>query len=962
MFHLLGTSHLYAQTDQPCEAGDCDCLMEKAENEARNPATFTQALNHYFTVTACDESRREEVEEKIADLFERIEELRKNEETARKRAAESEQKINKSLQEIQTARKTSLRLYNEAETGRRRTRAVLDNIYFYRDSFGLAYRDGKYGFIDKDLRVKIGFNYSEAHSFDYTGLAMVKRSGSSQPNLLINTRGEEFTVVYDIHQLTLNTQALDLRNQGLDSLPVAVCRLPDLKILLLGGNQLKELPDEIGQLAALSVLDISGNNLENLPKTVSRLTNLEYLNAALNAMTRLPDSIDQLTNLKTLYLFGNKLDRLPESIGRLTNLDELEIGSNKIRQLPESICNLTNLTLLGLFNNQLSALPDSIGRLTRLTRLDLTTNGEINIPDSFWTLTNLNSLSLGGNRLAYGYGKPREDAPIDLNGYYASLAGSSLLSARIGNFTNLKELNLGGMQLKGLPVEIWNLRHLVSLDLSRNQIIDLPDAIKNLKNLTSLSLKGTELSRLPAAMWRLTGLNHLNLAGNKLEKLPESIGVFSDLRFLDLSDNPLGRLPDSLGQLTQLTTLDLSGIGLSELPPFIRNLTNLESLDLSKNHLADLPDIWDFTRLYDLHLNGNDLIYLPDSIGKLAQLSILDLSGNRLKGLPETIGRLSNLSDLDLSDNDLERLPESMGRLSELVNLNLSENDHFDQASLPGILNTLSKPVYLTSRPFVYANGDKGVITVKLGKNSILSESILAYADLTGLELVSCDLEAVPDFVGRLAGLETLDLMYNHIKILPETIGQMAGLVSLNLYSNRLKQLPETLKRNKNLVKLDLERNPFSLDYINQLRVDMPWCRIDWEPLTADALFKIGEYREAYEAEKAMTEKDPGYFGYWSNLSKYAWFTGETEMAVRAAQKSLELFPKNQQVETKLALSYLLNNQWEEAERIYLKWKGKSFSNRSEPANNIFLKDIDDLEAAGIRHPDFEKARALLKE
>ena len=142
----------------------------------------------------------------------------------------------------------------------------------------------------------------------------------------------------------------------------------------------------------------------------------------------------------------------------------------------------------------------------------------------------------------------------------------------------------------------------------------------------------------------------------------------------------------------------------------------------------------------------------------------------------------------------------------------------------------------------------------------------------------------------------------------------------------------------------------------------MPWCSIDWTPLPAESLFHLGEYKGAFEAEKVLTQKDPGYFGYWSALSKYAWFAGEAGVAIEAAQKSLELFPENEQVETKLALSYLLNDQWVEAERVYLKWKGKSFPNRSESANDIFLKDIAELESAGIRHPDFEKVRALLKE
>lgn len=73
----------------------------------------------------------------------------------------------------------------------------------------------------------------------------------------------------------------------------------------------------------------------------------------------------------------------------------------------------------------------------------------------------------------------------------------------------------------------------------------------------------------------------------------------------------------------------------------------------------------------------------------------------------------------------------------------------------------------------------------------------------------------------------------------------------------------------------------------------------------------------------------------------------------------LELNPDAQKVETNLALGYLLNDQWSEAEVIYLKWKGQHFPNDSRLCDDVFLKDIKDLEDAGVTHPDFKKVRQL---
>lgn len=54
------------------------------------------------------------------------------------------------------------------------------------------------------------------------------------------------------------------------------------------GNQLEELPVEIGDLKCLKVLDLSQNYLRRLPNTVGKLNSLESLLLTYNQLDELP--------------------------------------------------------------------------------------------------------------------------------------------------------------------------------------------------------------------------------------------------------------------------------------------------------------------------------------------------------------------------------------------------------------------------------------------------------------------------------------------------------------------------------------------------------------------------------------------------------------------------------------------------------------------------------------------------
>ena len=103
------------------------------------------------------------------------------------------------------------------------------------------------------------------------------------------------------------------------------------------------------------------------------------------------------------------------------------------------------------------------------------------------------------------------------------------------------------------------------------------------------------------------------------------------------------------------------------------------------------------------------------------------------------------------------------------------------------------------------------------------------------------------------------------------------------------------------------------------------------------------------------------------NLSWYLLFNRKFSEAENAAKEAL--FPdendksegydkKVEWINSNLALSLLFQGKYAEAEKIYLSLKDKSYNNSTY--KNAFLADLEELEKAGITHPDVAKVRALL--
>ncbi len=115
---------------------------------------------------------------------------------------------------------------------------------------------------------------------------------------------------------------------------------------------------------------------------------------------------------------------------------------------------------------------------------------------------------------------------------------------------------------------------------------------------------------------------------------------------------------------------------LTTLPESIGKLTQLTHLFCDHNHLTSLPEsIGNLSQLQVFHCNHNKLTTVPESIGNLQQLRRISLHNNQITHLPESIGNLQQLTHLCVSLNKLASLPISLGNLSQLESLSIGWND-----------------------------------------------------------------------------------------------------------------------------------------------------------------------------------------------------------------------------------------------------------------------------------------------
>jgi hypothetical protein len=181
-----------------------------------------------------------------------------------------------------------------------------------------------------------------------------------------------------------------------------------------------------------------------------------------------------------------------------------------------------------------------------------------------------------------------------------------------------------------------------------------------------------------------------------------------------------------------------------------------------------------------LRLSRNDLRALPEGFGRLAYLphpglcKLVLRSNPRLAALPEGLCALAGLEELDLMGCGLRALSKGIGRLAGLRRLDLSINERL--TALPVGLGWLHNLAHIN------IHGCQGLALEHAIKTQGGLLALLAYLrgeaveGVAELDLMGCGLRALPEGIGRLAGLKRLTLCNSEgLTALPAGLCALAG-------------------------------------------------------------------------------------------------------------------------------------------------------------------------------------------
>ncbi len=199
--------------------------------------------------------------------------------------------------------------------------------------------------------------------------------------------------------------------------------------------------------------------------------------------------------------------------------------------------------------------------------------------------------------------------------------------------------------------------------------------------------------------------------------------------------------------------------------------------------------------------------------GRLAGTRRLDLSCGLTEFPPEIFTLADSLEILNLSGNALDRLPDDLPRLHRLRVLFCSDNRFM---ALPDVLGRCA-----------------GLDMVGFKANRIRHVPAAALPPrLRWLILTDNDIAELPDELGRRPRLQKLMLAGNRLAQLPATLAGCAQLELLRISANRLPALPEGLVRLPRLAWLAQAGNPFAAAHEATARAAHPVPDVEWTELT----------------------------------------------------------------------------------------------------------------------------------
>ncbi|MGF1694497.1 leucine-rich repeat-containing serine/threonine-protein kinase [Vibrio lamellibrachiae] len=154
----------------------------------------------------------------------------------------------------------------------------------------------------------------------------------------------------EILQLADTLEILDLSNNQLSELPSELSQLVNLKILFASQNQFTHLPEVLGECPKLEMIGFKDNQISAVPEN-SLPQPLRWLILTDNEIKALPNSLGERPRMQKLALAGNQIKQLPDSVSQLHNLELIRLSANQLTEFPKQLLDLPRLAWLAFAGN-----------------------------------------------------------------------------------------------------------------------------------------------------------------------------------------------------------------------------------------------------------------------------------------------------------------------------------------------------------------------------------------------------------------------------------------------------------------------------------------------------------------------------------------------------------------------------------------------------------------------------------
>ncbi len=157
----------------------------------------------------------------------------------------------------------------------------------------------------------------------------------------------------ELFELADALESLDLSGNCLSFLPDDFSRFKKLRILFLSDNRFQCFPAVLSQCPELSMVGFKANRIVEVPEGALP-AKIRWLILTDNQIKKLPQSIGNRLQLQKLMLARNCLTSLPDEMARCINIELLRISANQLEILPAWLVKLPRLSWLAFAGNPCS--------------------------------------------------------------------------------------------------------------------------------------------------------------------------------------------------------------------------------------------------------------------------------------------------------------------------------------------------------------------------------------------------------------------------------------------------------------------------------------------------------------------------------------------------------------------------------------------------------------------------------